>query len=218
MSRARAVAALLAMVMAGPLAAGDDGAWQRVPVTDGQARANLGVSAADLPDYAWRGPAQPTDAGIVPIARGQASVLTMGSQFTGINSGFSPRRTGFAEELYCAIGSAESRARARLPLPSDRRLLFLDLWGRDGAAGRDLQVQLFEYCLPLDQPAEGELTLVATATSSGSAGYFNQRLDLPPVWPATAACSWYLEVDFGTSCQGGDALRLGGVRMTWDQP
>jgi hypothetical protein len=210
---------LLAVVLACPIAIGADQGWQRVAVTDARARAQLGVDDAALPVHAWRGPTAPAvDAGIVPIGRGQRSALVMGSEFVGNDAQFLARRTGFPEELFCAVGSPSERARARLPLPSDRRLLALDVWGRDAAASHDLRVRVFEYCQRLDQPSEGSLDLVATALSSGAGGYFRLAFDLPPIWPATAACSWYLEVDFGPDCPGGTDLRLGGVRVSWDQP
>lgn len=192
--------------------------WRRVPLTDAAERAALGITDPARPVFAWQGPAAaPQDAGIVPVGRNQASVLVMGAEFVGISASFVPGRTGFGEELFCPASSLESRARARLPLPSDRRLRFLDVWGFDSSATRDLQVRLQEFCLPLGEASEGELTLVSTATSFGAPGYFNLRFILPPVWPSTAACSWFLQVDFA-GCQEGNGLRLSGARVLWDAP
>lgn len=219
MSRLPTVALLLcAVLFASAAAASDREGWRRVPLTDAAEREALGIVDPARAVFAWQGPAAaPRDAGIVPIGRDQASVLVMGSEFVGISASFVPGRTGFAEELFCPASSPEPRARARLPLPSDRRLRFLDVWGFDSSATRDLQVQLFEYCLPLGEASEGELTLAGSASSPGAPGYFSLRFSLPPVWPATAACSWFLQVDFA-GCQAGDALRLSGARVLWDAP
>lgn len=216
--RAPAAGILLAALhaLAANAIAFDAGEWRRVPVTDPAERAALGLADVATPLFAWRGmPAPPKDAGIVPVAPGQGSIMTMGSEFVGISAEFEPGRTGFVEELFCPASSLESRARARLPLPSDRRLRFLDVWGHDSAANVNLEVRLFEFCLPLGEASEGELTLVATHTSPGASGYYNQRLILPPVWATTAACSWYLELAF-PSCSAGNALRLGGARVLWE--
>lgn len=219
MSRLPTIALLLcAGLFADGAGASDPDGWRRVPLTDAAERAALGILDPARAVFAWQGPATPPrDAGIVPIGRDQASVLVMGSEFVGISASFVAGRTGFAEELFCPASSLESRARARVPLPSDRRLRFIDVWGFDSSATRDLQVRLQEFCLPLGEASEGELTLVSTVTSSGAPGYFHLRFILPPVWPATAACSWFLQVDFA-GCQAGDALRLSGARVLWDAP
>ena len=196
--------------------------YRRVPVTDAAELAALGMSedAENIFRIEYEQPADLKvlrgNIGADPRAIGQNWSLIMGTEFTGIDNRFSRIPTGYPAELICQTGSAERRARARVPLEFDRRLTFLDIWAYDGSATADLTVRLWESCSPGFESGSPLITQIGTLTTSGSAGHVATWIGLPGIYPDTVQCSYYAEADFGDGCPAsGFDLRLSAVRVIW---
>lgn len=195
--------------------------YRRVSITDAAELATMGFPA-DAENVFRIEYEQPADSeaargiGADPRAVGQNWSLIMGTEFTSIDNRFSRLPTGYPAELICQTGSAERRARARVPLEFDRQLGFLDVWAYDASPTTDLTVRLWESCSPGFVSGSPVVTQLGTLTTSGSAGYIATYIGLPAIYPDTVQCSYYVEADFGVDCPAsGVDLRLSAVRVIW---
>lgn len=177
--------------------------------------------AADIGPADAAGPvAAPTpplaDIVAVPVGPGQASWLAMGAEFVGSSSGFVPLRTGFAAELACAVGSGQSAAVARLPLPDGALIQGVDMWRYDASDLANLSVSLWQHCRPPDGAGnDSQLLIIASTPAVQPPGYASSTTSGSSIPVDALQCSYFIQINFGTGCPGGPDLRLLGVRVRW---
>lgn len=154
----------------------------------------------------------------MPIGHAQTSWLVMGAEFVGRTSDFVPSRNGFAAELACAVGSTEQRAQGRLALPDGVVLNAIDIWRYDVSATQNLEVSVFQHCLPSGNAGSAAAQNLVTVIPQPSAPGYAASSTAISIPIDGLQCSYYVEADFGTGCAAGQDLRLLGVRVHWGQP
>jgi len=119
--------------------------------------------------------------------------------------------------LYCNAGETGRIASAVIEVPAGRRIIYLDMWGKDDSAGDVVSATLFATCHPTVGPGAPGNLILATVTSAGQSGAFFADEVVPEYRADPDHCSYSINLLLGTDglCEG-DALLLSKVRVVWN--
>ena len=147
-----------------------DPAW--IQVSNPAELAAMGFPATAV--NVWRLPNDSTDPGLpdrAPLGSTptNASYAMTGEDFVTISS-LSDYNSAAYGHLYCPTGATSRIASASVNVPTDRRLFFLDMWGRDASATQDMSATLYATCQPADGAGTPNNFVLAEVTSPAIVG------------------------------------------------
>jgi hypothetical protein len=136
-------------------------------------------------------------------ASGSRSSLVLGQEFLGLGSGFKYAQDELAADVYCEVGSSETRAEARLPLPHGATVVAWRAWLTDMTPDGDLSVYLVERCRDTQSPLQLRQRTVDSMVTAGAPGDILVERMLEPAFEVDgAACTYALRADFAAGTGG----------------
>lgn len=182
-------------------------------------RAAMGVDATDTPVLVRKGAIairgeSPLDPAGGP---GDHTLTRPGVTFNGRTSAFEFSTVGAS--LVCT-GSSEPFVTATLDLPDQVQITYVDTFGFDTSASKDLTTHLLSVCLPSFAAGTPVLTNLGSVSSGGGANNFFTRLDLSaaPVTVDNYTCRYLARVRMAEGACAGSRIMLDKVRVSYTQP
>lgn len=121
-------------------------------------------------------------------------------------------------QLYCPTGATNRIASATLNLPSDRRLQYLDVWGKDDLTSEVINVYLYETCQSQSGPPDPSNTLLAQVNSPDTAELDFASYDTIPAntYTDNLLCTYTINAVLGSDACDGSLLKLYKVRVVYE--
>jgi hypothetical protein len=176
----------------------------------------------EFPSNAPQGPAGP-DASERPADVGTGFFYSAIDAYAmnPFNDGFQVFRGFVSRNLYCAAGSTDSRSVGQIILPHGVDIAAVRVWGHDISGTDNIQIQLISSCLPDFAAAYPTLTVLSTATSSGSPDQFSVVATGLPAGTNlidNQSCAYRVEARHGpndSTCNTG--LAFSKLRIQWSR-
>lgn len=121
-------------------------------------------------------------------------------------------------EFYCPTGSANRIASAAVKLPDDRRLRYLDVWGRDNLTTEAITAYLYETCQSQAGPPDPSNTILAQVDSPDTAALDYASWDPVPdgVYSDNFLCTYSINLVLGEGPCDGSLLKFYKARVVFD--
>ena len=188
-----------------------------IPVNDPAELAAMGFPPTA--DNVWRLPRDPNqespqDRAALGITPTNASYSMTGDDFVTISS-LSDYNSANYGYLYCPSGATSRIASAVVNVPTDRRLYFLDMWGRDASATQDINATLYATCQPSDGAGPPNNFVLAEVSSPAVVGDGDFFADDTPAahYFDPQRCGYSINLVLGSGTCVGSDLTLYKVRV-----